>query len=229
MNLLIGFGSKARHGKDGCASAIVDYLNSKRTLAAAHGYGIRVPQVKQHSFAAALKNEATAAITEAGGIQALLAKGFYDDYLHLDIKFPEWVTADSNPDMSDPLLPMGKHSKLLQWWGTDFRREQCGSNYWVDQVRGRLIQGVNLITDVRFPNEADFIRENGGYTVNVTRLNKDGSIYVDPSRPADHASETALDNYNWDYRIVAKDGDQALKAEYACTLIEYLMGLTRTN
>ena len=224
MKLLVGFGNKARHGKDGCVSAIIDHLDSKRILARIHGYGTRVPQAKRHSFAAALKNEVANAITAAGGIDRLLLAGFYDDFTHKTHEFPEWVTPDSNPDMSDPLLPMGKHSKLLQWWGTEFRRDQCGANYWVRQVHSQLIDGINLITDVRFPNEAEFVKDMGGYTVNVTRLNKDGKLYADPSRPADHPSETALDFYNWDFRIVVKDGDQALKSEYAVTLIEYLMG-----
>ena len=224
MKLLVGFGSKARHGKDGCAAAIIDYLDAKRTLARVHGYGTQVPPVKRHSFAAALKTEVANAITAAGGVERLLLSGFYDEFTYMSHKFPEWVTADAEPDMSDPLLPMGKHSKMLQWWGTEFRREQCGANYWVREVHGQLIQGINLITDVRFPNEAEFVKDMGGYTVNVTRLNKDGSIYADPSRPADHASEIALDGYNWDFRIIVKDGDQALKADYACTLIDYLMG-----
>ena len=48
-----------------------------------------------------------------------------------------------------------------------------------------------LITDTRFPNEADAIKERGGIVVRVDRGLSTG----------DHPSETALDDYEFDYVI----------------------------
>jgi len=56
-----------------------------------------------------------------------------------------------------------------------------------------------FITDVRFPNEADIIREKGGIMIRVNRIGADCSDL--------HPSETALDNYPlFDY-VIDNDGD----------------------
>ncbi|WP_163056700.1 hypothetical protein [Acidithiobacillus ferrooxidans] len=54
--------------------------------------------------------------------------------------------------------------QILQWWGTEYRRAQRES-YWIDKVRDRLLSGPDqdwVVTDVRFQNEADLVRELGG-------------------------------------------------------------------
>jgi hypothetical protein len=84
---------------------------------------------------------------------------------------------------------------------------------------------IVLATDMRFTNETNVIKQLGGYTVNVTRVSQDGRPFYDPARPADHISETQLDDYNYDYRLIVKTGDQALLEEYAITLIHYLRAL----
>src|ERR1700693_2417216 len=86
-------------------------------------------------------------------------------------------------------------------------------------------KGVAIKTDVRYKNGAATIKSKSGYLINVTRLNEDGTPFVAPDRPADHPSEVELDEYNWNYYIRTKDGEQALAAEYAVTLYEFLRGL----
>jgi hypothetical protein len=212
MRLIIGFGSKARHGKDGAALSMIDHLESKRAVAKHHNYPVRTPDAWKIGFADALRRESSAAISRACGIERLLENGFRDDASGNWVDIPAWVTPDPNPEMGLPLLPYGKHAKLLQW---------------VDQVEQQIVgfEGLVLITDCRFLNEAALIKKLGGYTVNVTRLNEDGSLFADPTRPATHVSETALDGYNWDFYIKVKNGDQALKSEYAITLLEHLLAL----
>jgi len=57
--------------------------------------------------------------------------------------------------------------RLLQWWGTDFRRAE-NPEHWVDLtaplIRLAWRQGFSLVcvTDVRFHNEADMIHDLGG-------------------------------------------------------------------
>jgi hypothetical protein len=71
-----------------------------------------------------------------------------------------------------------------------------------------------IITDVRFPNEADTIRANGGLLIRINRSgnylkNHDYSTLdkIDLENTAkqvvkaEHPSETALDNYHFDYTI----------------------------
>lgn len=117
-----------------------------------------------------------------------------------------------------------KDAPLLQRIGSERRAQH--ENYWVNKVAEQLasFKGIALITDLRYRNEAAFVKSIGGFTVNVSRLNKDGSSFVAPDRPANHPSETDLDDYNWDYYIKTRDGDQVLAADYAITLAEYLVG-----
>ena len=58
-----------------------------------------------------------------------------------------------------------------------------------------------IITDVRFPNEAEAIKRYGG---KVIRVNRDYVSTEDPKHQ--HSSETALDNYEGFDHIVQNDG-----------------------
>ena len=63
-----------------------------------------------------------------------------------------------------------------------------------------------VIPDLRHLNEAAFIKAMNGYCVKVTRLNADGTQYIDPSRDPNHVSEVQLDGFDgWDYSIVSTD------------------------
>lgn len=98
--------------------------------------------------------------------------------------------------------------KFLQRLGTEVGRA-IHPNFWVNA----LFSGYNkiasnwdadgittvesypnwIITDVRFPNEADAIKSRGGIMI---RMNRNEGV------PSDHTSETALDNYiAFDYKI----------------------------
>lgn len=52
-----------------------------------------------------------------------------------------------------------------------------------------------IITDVRFPNEAQAIKDRGGIMIRIERPG------VESHCGGQHPSETALDNYNFDYVI----------------------------
>jgi hypothetical protein len=83
---------------------------------------------------------------------------------------------------------------------------------------------IAIITDVRFPNEAAYVKENGGYTVDVVRRLEDGTQYLDPGRDPKHPSETALDDYTFDYVISVRDGDLvSLKAKALAVLTNILI------
>jgi hypothetical protein len=231
--LLMGFGSKARQGKDTAAEAVRDYYEHDFNP----GYMHKPPTVGVFKFATALYREVNDAIKEAGSIEALLSRGYIKaDTWDGDIStmfsqgisfvtIPDWVQIESNPEISE-LSPYGKHPKLLQWWGTDFRRS-FDPNYWVKKTMSGIPTNLDiaLISDVRFPNEAQAVKSWGGHTVNVQRLREDGSQYFSTDRPVDHSSETALDGYNWDFRLINSAGHGALLGEQAVTLAEYLRGL----
>ena len=85
--------------------------------------------------------------------------------------------------------------ELLQRLGTEVGRELIGDNVWVDATLRRIERDGNLdsniaITDCRFPNEAQAVKDRGGFVVRVTRP---GIEAVNA-----HPSETSLDNWPFD-------------------------------
>lgn len=122
---------------------------------------------------------------------------------------------------------MEKDAPLLQRIGTE-RRVQ-NPNHWIERVAFKMsgFKGIGLLTDVRYQNEAAWVKSQGGVLINVTRLNEDGTPFVAPDRPADHLSEIDLDDYNWDGYVRTKTGQEALAAEQAITLANFFLEVTR--
>lgn len=101
-------------------------------------------------------------------------------------------------------LRWGKSPRqLLQIIGTDCFRDKVHSDFWIKVgepiIKEYLENGPVVISDNRFPNELDFIKKTGGYSV---RIIKQGQVIKDS-----HASEHALDNYRFDFRIIAPAGN----------------------
>lgn len=186
---LIGFGHKARQGKNTAAIAMLN--------AAALDCRVRLC-----AYADALRAEVRGAVNGAGGLEALIQRGYVgpepcwcdgrDTHYHgsaQPVLLPSWVKPEQ-----------GKPRTLLQWWGTDYRRAQ-DPDYWVKALMRRLEtedMDLALVTDVRFPNEVDAIRAAGGCVVKVTR-----TTAPDIKVPA-HPSEDVLEGFmGWDYQLEA--------------------------
>lgn len=63
---------------------------------------------------------------------------------------------------------------ILQGWGTDFRRELFGTNYWINRMEEKLstinkLFDVCIVPDVRFENEYSFIKSQGGIMIKIIR------------------------------------------------------------
>ncbi len=97
--------------------------------------------------------------------------------------------------------------RLIQTVGTNCGRDLLGDNVWVDATlksydgmgKSDLIywkrkERANwIVHDVRFPNEAEAIKNRGGKIIRISRPG------VGPVNG--HISETALDDYPWDHVI----------------------------
>ena len=107
--------------------------------------------------------------------------------------------------------------QMLQLLGTEAIRGTFGQDFWVKRWRLEAESFLNagypvIVTDVRFENEADAIREMGGTIVHVIRPNWQA---LDGSEGA-HASEAGIQLQLWDY-TVSNDGtleDLGRKAEH---------------
>jgi hypothetical protein len=179
--LIIGLGSKARHGKDSAGESIVNWVNGQRNAQLKLERVLTYPVAGIFKFATALYKECR----EQHGMTE-------------------------------------KNAPLLQRIGSERRAEN--PNYWIDKLFESIPANVGLvvITDLRYQNEAQAIKDRNGVTVRVDRVNIDGTPYVAGDRPADHPSEIDLDGYNFDYRIQAKTGEVAWVEQQAITLIEYI-------
>lgn len=93
--------------------------------------------------------------------------------------------------------------ELLQFFGTNIMRKMY-EPVWVNATINKIKQEGSLrsvISDVRFPDEAEAIKKTGGKLIKLTR-----SVSKDT-----HASETALDGYtNFDY-VIDNSGDSTVE------------------
>ena len=120
---------------------------------------------------------------------------------------PEWDVPSKYRDRTPP-KPMTVRD-FLQKLGTDAMRMGLHDNVWVNALmadykgtdlgdwKGEKVYSENLpnwiITDVRFPNEAQAIKDKGGIIIRVDRPG------VSPIN--DHPSEIGLDGWKFDYTI----------------------------
>jgi hypothetical protein len=60
---------------------------------------------------------------------------------------------------------------VLQYWGTDVLRNHFHNDIWVASVENKLRQAKDdiVITDCRFANEVNAIKDSGGITMRVSR------------------------------------------------------------
>ena len=160
---IIGMSGYARSGKDTFAAALID-LGWKRYALA------------DSLKAAALALDPLVATAPANAVQRL----------SLLVGNRGWEEAKAYPDVR----------QLLQRLGTEVGRTYFGETAWID-VLDRQIEREQpelvVITDVRFPNEVEWLRANGGVLIRIERPG------VGPANG--HASEQSLDEYEVDYVI----------------------------
>lgn len=104
-------------------------------------------------------------------------------------------------DRSKEIEGLGiSYRRLLQLLGTDVCRA-ISDDFWVNVLNKRILsetangQDLFIISDVRFENEADYVRRNGGVVVHVKREQ------VGQENVPAHISEAGLEIKNGDYVI----------------------------
>lgn len=145
----------------------------------------------------------------------LMPQHILEDYIEAS-KVKNWLYAK----------PMSLQARrVLQWWGTEFRRSQ-DPDYWIKRVETTILdlwKGSNafycnafkyanaiVISDVRFLNEANWIKGWDGIIWRIERpgLKSDG-----------HISESQSEFIKADYTI-SNDGDLQHLASQVCTALE---------
>ena len=112
-------------------------------------------------------------IKQALSIIHVIPKEYFDDPNKKEKPLSEW----------NNLTPRS----LAQWLGTDIYRNQFDQNVWLRNMKLRIGELKNvIITDIRFDNEANFIKELGGIIIKV-----DASVRKNKSD--NHISENGID------------------------------------
>ena len=105
------------------------------------------------------------------------------------------LTIDQLFDKKPPVI-----RTLMQCYGTEVRRAD-NENYWKNKwIVSTMEKGGRIVCDdVRFLNEADAVKNVGGFIIKIER---EGLVSNDS-----HKSETEMDHINYDYVITVPDGD----------------------
>lgn len=108
---------------------------------------------------------------------------------------PERVyTRPSEIEGQVSFITVASPREVYQWFGTESMRGGIHDNFWIDIAP----TGDIIIPDVRFPNEAEFIHEQGGRLLRIVRKNV--------AKVAVHSSEDHYDTFKY-HATVTNDGD----------------------
>jgi hypothetical protein len=207
--LIVGLSGKRGSGKDTGAEAMFDILRQ-----------LGIHTILRRGYGDALKEECADFVSDRdhGGAHYALRhcmNGAATDEWIDKILEQSWPDGDETELVSyeDALAAMHDRSKkeryryLMQWWGTEYRRQNFGDDYWLKQLYLWIeTQTMNAspedrtlvyVPDARFPNEAAHVQDVlNGYLVRIERPDAEGANDT-------HASETSLDSYGkWNARIL---------------------------
>lgn len=89
--------------------------------------------------------------------------------------------------------------RLLQRLGTEAGRQTMWDSIWIDAAFANVDEDAKVVvTDCRFPNEAQAVKDRGGRVLRISRAGVGPAVTEDGKI---HASETSLDNWAFDYQL----------------------------
>lgn len=123
-----------------------------------------------------------------------------------------------------PIPALGNKSprQMLQWFGTEYGRQMIDPDIWLNVAQrfiDKLPRSVIVIPDVRFENEADWIRERG-FLLHIER--------ADCAGVTAHVSEAGIQREE-DEPVILNDGSLDDLAESAKDLVGIFIDYYRNN
>jgi len=181
--MLVGLTGRAQHGKDTLGGILVEEFGFKR-----------------YAFADQLKSMAL--------VLNPYVDSKYSQRLYTLVQDAGWDNAKLEPEVR----------RFLQVLGTEAVRDHLGADAWINALEKKLDddglwdpQGPAygsriVVTDVRFPNEAEWISKFGGVLWRLRRLNLDDTVF--DNGLGDHPSEAHIDSLKADTEIIARTVDE---------------------
>jgi hypothetical protein len=179
IGVIIQYLNCANVGNLSIEDAVNHYSGHKWWLEDQSGWEIK-------KFAGKLKDMASV-------LTGINRQNFEDQHFKKTVLGVEWWTP-----CNEGLQPMTVRD-LLQKLGTECMRTGLHTNTWVNALMADYKEDNKghypnwVITDTRFPNEAQAIKERNGIIIRVDRPG------IKPINA--HSSETGLDNWKFDYKI----------------------------
>ena len=196
--MIIAIGGKIASGKNTVCDIIQDLCKKHNG-----------PNFEQKAFAGKLK-------TTASLLTGIPVEKFEDQEFKKTYLSEEWDFADS--DAPDNIMTI---RMFLQKLGTDAMRDNLHENVWVNALfadykptesnwndsllkhkKENMFYPNWILTDMRFPNEMEAVKERGGITIRVQRFKQISENIRVHGTGVPHPSETALDDAKFDYEII---------------------------
>jgi hypothetical protein len=203
--MIIGISGYSGSGKD-TAGIIIQYLKASTKLP----LKVVLKSPKHHQWwleersSWQIKKWAGKLKVIASMLTGIPAEKFEDQEFKKSLLGPEWGTVSTNPlNNIEPFKDVQFNAlmsvrEFLQKLGTSALRDGLHENSWINALMADYKSDSNwIITDTRFPNEAEAIKKAGGIIIRIERPG------IDPVNL--HTSETSLDNWDFDH-LVINDG-----------------------
>lgn len=119
-----------------------------------------------------------------------------------------------------------EQNKILVDHGS--KQRESNPNYWTDLITAQMLASkadVTVCPNIRFPQEAQAIRNSGGYIIRMNRVNDVAhglSPFISLSRDPNHLTETAVDNWPADFIITNVTGHGGLLEGLVAAVMNYV-------
>ena len=206
MRRLIGITGRAQHGKDTTANVLVQefgftrlaFADALKSMARALDPIVEGKTTERTNYNSGGSWDATRLIDQGDAYQ-------YVQYTRLAdlVESVGWDEAKKNPEVR----------RFLQALGTEAVRDHLGEDSWVNALNLQAIEvdGDVAISDVRFPNEARYVKKMGGEIWRVVRIDPEGEEF-DNGLGVDHPSEKYVASLAVDRELYAVTKDDLERA-----------------
>jgi len=132
-------------------------------------------------------------------------------------------------------LLAGKSARYaMQTIGTEWGRDCMGIDFWCNAAKTQILKATEnglsvVVDDVRFPNEAQMIRDIGGYMVRVRRPDMEVAVtapWYKTILSKGHRSEGGLDKWSFDLEITNRYTDAS---EFAVNAANEIINLVHSG